>query len=209
MKLKIKHNFNELSAFLDKVERQTKKAMSSALNKSLNQAKTKVAREVTQLYGIQIKYTKRDININRPNSNKLYGSLIAKGKQLPLNAFKVKFFKGGLNFDMGLLGVKTVTANTNYSTPFKAKINYDNGSEYSGIWSRYNNKYTVKTKTFTTKQGIKKTITGKQQITKALYTVSVPSAILNNKIVNKFNEFIINKYNQLLTHEIQYFSSKL
>jgi hypothetical protein len=163
--------------------------MSSALNKALNQAKNQVSRSITELYGIKIKYSKRDIQVNRPSSNKLYGSLIAKGKPLPIHAYTYKLSKGILNTNMGMLGTNTITANNNYSAPFKAKISHSNGSEYSGIWSRYNNKTIIKTKTFTNKQGKTKTITGEQQVTKALYSVSIPAAMMNKVIVKEFQEF--------------------
>ncbi len=209
IKVTLKHNFNELSKFINQVEKQTQKAMSSALNKALNQAKTQVSRQITELYGIKIKYSKRDISINRPNSNKLYGSLVAKGKPLPVNAYAFKLSKGILNINMGMLGTNTIKANDNYSAPFKAKISHDNGSEYSGIWSRYNNKTIIKTKTFTTKQGITRKITGKQQMTKAIYSMTVPTTMLDERIIINFNKFIIDKYQSLLAHEIDYFTSKI
>lgn len=64
MQLTVTHNFPQVKAALDRMEREVMgKAVASAMNKTIDQAKTQMAREITARYAVSSAYVKERLRV--------------------------------------------------------------------------------------------------------------------------------------------------
>jgi hypothetical protein len=66
MKIEIRHNFGQVQAQLDRLQKDIgERALASAINKTLEQAKTQMAREITSEFNMKAAYVKERLRIQR------------------------------------------------------------------------------------------------------------------------------------------------
>lgn len=91
LRVDIRHNISAASAMLTKLSRDMgEKAVTRAINKTAQQAKTQAAREIKDKYQISTRVISRSLLIRRASRNMMQAVIQAEGKPLPLIAFNVR-----------------------------------------------------------------------------------------------------------------------
>lgn len=181
--------------FKNKVTRgQFNKAVSRALNRVIEMARTQAYREIRLAYNIPVKDLRNDISISRANPSVLNAKLNALGKPLPLAVFQARQTKKGVTANIAKRRVLVRGA-------FFATM--PNG--HRGVFSR--GAYVGK--------DFKKRLTRENKYPKndlainELYSKSVPTALMNETVLGSVKKKIETNLQPRLRHELNYVLGKL
>lgn len=177
---------------LDGVENGVKRAITSAINHSLEKAKTKLKKKVTQEYYIKSSDIEKTLSIKKANYSTLAGTISSRSKRTSLTKLKIK--KSGTSILSGVKksnGIKLLRGKDElFGKPFTTKMK--NG--HIGVFQR-------KTRQ---RIGVGIGSSSKQENPiQELYTLSIPQ-MAGEKGVQKYIEEEAEKMvNERFEHEVE------
>lgn len=168
-------------------------AVARAINHTIAKAKTQVSREIRSIYDINAKYVSQALTITKADSLTLTGMVKAKGRPIPLIAFKARQTATGVSV-IGLKGRKIIPGVFISTMPNGHKGVYIRGKYSSGKLSRRKKRINPK---------------GPDLPITELKGVSLPKAMANKIILTNLGKAINTMFPQRLAHELQRVSTIL
>ena len=163
------------------------RAVVSALNKTVQQARTAASREIRAAgYNVKASEIKKALRMARASSGRLFASLIASGRPIPLMAFGARGTRKGVSVNV-LNGRKVLDG------AFIAKMR--NGK--TGVFVREG-----------ARQKRTKANKWADLPIKHLFGPSIPAAMANAKVQAALVSLMNDKFPQILTQEAKFFSQR-
>lgn len=196
LRVDIRHNINQAVDQLAKFSRDmADKAVTRAINKTAQQAKTSAGREIKDQYQISTRVIGRSISIRRAGRGVMQAVITATGKPLPLIAFQAK--KDSRGVSVQIKGRRVVVPHAFIATM---------KSGHKGVFARggYKGGFERNGKQFGRFQF------GKQRFPIGeLFTFSVPQGFSNKMVKDKVVKRINEQFPKVLAQEIAYLLTKI
>jgi hypothetical protein len=168
-------------------------AVARAINWTIARSKTQLTREIRKVYDIPLKYINEQISVKKADRLTLTGMIKAKGRPLPLIAFRARQTAKGVSV-ITPKGRKLIPGVFMSIMPTGKKGVFVRGKYQSGNISR--RKHRVKP-------------TGNDLPIMELKGVSIPKTLANKKIVENMTKSMEMLFPQRLAHELEYVSRPL
>jgi hypothetical protein len=163
-------------------------AVARAINHTIAKSKTQLTREIRRIYDIPLKYINEQITVKKADRLTLTGVIRAKGRPLPLIAFRARQTKGG---------VSVITPKGRKIIPGVFIQNMPTGRAGIFVRGRYQAGNILRRK-----HRVKPT--GNDLPIMELKGVSIPKTLQNKKISETLAKSIEEMFPQRLAHELTY-----
>lgn len=162
-------------------------AVARAINHTVAKVKTQVSREIRGIYDINAKYVSNALSVKKADRLTLTGMVKAKGRPIPLIAFKARQTATGVSV-IGIKGRKIIPGVFISSMPNGHKGVFVRGKYSSGKIARRKKRVRP---------------TGPDLPVTELKGVSLPKAMANKVILKNLSQGINTMFPQRLSHELQ------
>lgn len=168
-------------------------AVARAINWTIARSKTQLTREIRKVYDIPLKYINEQISLKKADRLTLTGMIKAKGRPLPLIAFRARQTQKGVSV-ITPKGRKLIPGVFMSIMPTGKKGVFVRGNYKSGDIARRKKRINPK---------------GNDLPIMELKGVSIPKTLANKKIVENMTKSMEMLFPQRLNHELQYVSRTL
>jgi hypothetical protein len=173
-------------------EKEVRVGISRAINHTIGKTKTATNREIRSVYRLKAKDVTKSLRVTRAFPMRQFGELIASGAPLPAIAFSARQTRKGVT--LNIKGLRKLIRGAFLATMPSGK---------RGVFGRGN--YSKDGFQFRTKRIRKK---GNDLPIEEIKSVSIPSALSNNAVLNNLSKKMETEYPGRLQHELRRLSLK-
>lgn len=192
--------------FVDLNNGEFNKGVSRALNRTIQQSKTKSSKQIREIYNILARDISQTLSLKRASATNLTSELRAEGKLLSIRKFQPRQMSDGVSI-MIKRGNRQTIKGAFMSTASKLNDGVFARGKYQGKDFEFRNKRTKPAGGYRKVNGRFQPLNNDLAIDK-LKTLSVPQAMAHNSVLSALSTQMSEDFPKRLVHELKWIRQK-